>query len=450
GVLGIVVASTKAKNPAGFLGAATKIAGAGKDAGERVTREALDDIAAKVAKLARTDPSAAHKYLNELGDVLDAFKPKKPRELAGFLQATARLDDSKAFTTKLKKFAANMKRNGVVIPEKTMRDVSDALGELPPDKAAKYLDALDDFTGSFSSKELKNLDGFIAGSRKPKSGDPAAFLAAAKELVSQRNKGLTNEAIDMLAAKAGRGKLDVEWLIQTDLYKDKAARELFNFMAEDPKTAWNLFRRVARDPNNEYLSRLANARVRGIVGEYLTLLRGRQIKEALKLTRDPAGRKTMKALKDAGITEIVSRQSEVIRPLKGGKFSRSEIDFKVRTKAGVHGLEVKTYTKEYWEKILDAWEARSKLGKKQKLTDEQLDAVGSLDHMIKQLTDAATLGHPPFLMTSDVIGNMDVARTKLLENILMNNMPPGTNILKMPEADIKATTTVVQKLLGLK
>jgi hypothetical protein len=210
-----------------------------------------------------------------------------------------------------------------------------------------------------------------------------------------------------------------------------------------------MFRSVADDPKNAYLSRLANARIRGIVGEYLTLLRSRQIKEALKLSGDPAGVKTMKTLKDAGIEELVDRQVKVSRTLPDGTISRSEVDCTVRTKAGLHGLEVKTYTQDYWEKILDAWEARARLGKKQKLTDEQLNAVGSLDHMIKQLNNAATLGNPPFLMTSAVIDKMSPTRKALLRHIQKTNMPRGTKILKMSEADIGAATSTLRTLLGI-
>ena len=159
----------------------------------------------------------------------------------------------------MKKFAANLKKNRVVLPEKTLRDVADAMGRLPPDKAVKYLAALDDFTSSFPSKELDGTRRLHCRLAKGQVGRSGAYLAAAKDLILQRNKGITDKAIEVLAGKAGRGSLDVEWLVDTDLYKNKKARELFNFMAEDPKTAWNLFRAAALDPKNDYLSRLTSA-----------------------------------------------------------------------------------------------------------------------------------------------------------------------------------------------
>lgn len=451
GYLAVLEASTKVKDPKAFLTAANKIAATGKDSTERISKGALDDIAGKVARLSQTDPGAAHKYLDELGEIYDAFKPRNPRELSGFLQATAKLDDSTAFTASLKKFAANLKKKSGAIPDKVLRHTAYAMGQLDPLKAAKYLDALDNFVSTFSKKELGEFLGFIIGSRSARSGDPAKFLAASRELIAQRGKGLSDEALDVLAQKAGRSggelrrRLDVEWLVTTDLFKQKDARELFDFMARDPKTMWNVFRRAAKDPNT-YVLQKAERGIRGIAGEYLTFLRTKQIKDGIDLIKNPTAKKAMNSLKKHGILEIVDRQVEIL-----SRLGRSEIDFTALTNAGLHGLEVKTYKKEYWLLILEAWEYRSLYGAKKMAKDHpfMVEAVKSLDHMIKQLKNANKLGNPPFLMTTDGIDKIGPKWQAVWADV-RKKFPKGTQIIKMSEDDVAGQEAAINKLVGIK
>jgi len=452
GYLAVVEASTKMKDPPGFLKAANKIAATGKDHTERISKNALDDIAGKIAKLTQTDPGAAHKYLDEIVDIYDAFKPTKPRNISGFLQATAKLDDSTTFTASLKKFAGNLKKKSGAIPDDVLRHTAYALGQLDPVKAAKYLDSLDSFVDAFTKKELDDYLGFIVGSRGARSGDPSKFLAAARELIAQKNNGLSKEALDVLAAKAGRtGKkggrrLDVEWLVSTDLFKDKNARELFDFMARDTKTHWNVFRGAATNPNSHVLKK-AERGVRGITGEYLTFLRAKQIKDGIDLIKNPTAKKTMNSFKKHGILEIVGRQFEIIT-----KLGRTEIDFTVLTNAGKHGLEVKTYKKEYWILILKAWDLRSNLGPKKfaKLHPGMVQFVEPLDHMIKQVKNAGKeFGTPPFLMTTDGVDKIGKKWQAVWKEV-QQEFPADTKILKMSEDDVAVQEATINKLMGIK
>ena len=452
GYLAVVEASTKMKDAPGFLKTANKIATTGKDHTERISKNALDDIAGKIAKLTQTDPGAAHKYLDEIVDIYDAFKPTKPRNISGFLQATAKLDDSTTFSASLKKFAGNLKKKSGAIPDDVLRHTAYAMGQLDPVKAAKYLDALDDFVSTFTKKDLGDYLGFIVGSRKARSGEPAKFLAAAKELIEQRNHGLSKEALDVLAAKAGRTggdfrrRLDVEWLVSTDLFKDKNARELFDFMARDTKTHWNVFRRAATNPNS-YVLKKAERGVRGIAGEYLTFLRAKQIKEGIDLIKNPTAKKTMNSFKKHGILEIIDRQFEIIT-----KLGRTEIDFTVLTNAGKHGLEVKTYKKEYWILILKAWDLRSNLGPKKfaKLHPGMVQFVEPLDHMIKQVKNAGKkFGTPPFLMTTDGVDKIGKKWQAVWKEV-QQEFPADTKILKMSEDDVAGQEAIINKLMGIK
>ena len=450
GYLAVVSASTKVKNPVGFLKTANKIATTGKDHTERISKNALDDIAEKIARL--SDPEAGHKYLDEIVEIYDAFKPRKPRHISGFLQATAKLDDSTAFTASLKKFAGNLKKKSGAIPDDVLRHTAYAVGKLDSVKAAKYLDGLDSFVSTFSKKELGEYLGFIVGSRSARSGDPANFLAASRELIAQRAHGLSKEGLDVLAAKAGRTggelrrRLDVEWLVTTDLFKDKNVRELFDFMAQDPKTMWNVFRRAATKPDSFILTKAERA-MRGIAGEYLTFLRTKQIKTGIDLIKNPWAKKVMNSLKKLGILEIVERQLAIIT-----KLGRTEIDFTVLTNVGKHGLEVKTYKKEYWMLILEAWDLRSNLGPKQfaKLHPGMVEFVKSLDHMIKQLNNAGKkFGNPPFLMTTDGIDKIGPKWQAVWAEV-QKKFPKGTKIAKMSEDDVGRQEAMLRKLMGIK
>ena len=92
-------------------------------------------------------------------------------------------------------------------------------------------------------------------------------------------------------------------------------------------------------------------------------------------------------------------------------------------------------------------EARFKHGVK-KLTKEQIGTVDVLDHMIKQLKNAASIGNPPFLVTSEVIYSMSHSRRATLERILGKNMPRGTKILLLPETDLDVYSQIILQLVG--
>ncbi len=452
----IIYASTKVNDPIGFLKKANKIATTGKDHTERLSKKALDDIAGKIDQLAAKNPAAIDGYLDEIVEIYDAFKPTKPREISGLIEATAKDLNSTNFTASVKKFAASLKKKKGAIPDDVLRHTTDELGKWDFAKAGKYVDALDDFVNTYPKKELADYVGFIVGSRLPRSGDPVKFLAAAKELIAQRNHGLSKEALDVLAAKAGRTggefkrRLDLEWLVSTDLFKDKNARELFDFMARDVKTHWNVFRRAATNPN-KYVLKKAERGIRGIAGEYLTFLRTKQIKDGIDLLTNPTAKKVMNSLKKNSILEIVERQFEIIVKL-AKKWSRSEIDFVVLTPIGKHGLEVKTYTKEYWMLILEAWHLRSTLGPKKFASQHpgMVEFVKSLDHMIKQLKNGGKkFGNPPFLMTTDGVDKIGPKWQAVWADV-QQQFPKGTKIVKMSEDDVAGQEAIINKLLGIK
>lgn len=442
------------KNPTKMIELAAELSERGAKQGARLSNEALSQVAKHVSLL---DPDAAVRFLKDVGDVLDSFKPRQPEELSGLVLATihAKPSESKAVIRNLKKLGASMKDRGVVLPAGTARSLGSTMAELPPQQAVKYIKSLEDFTSSLSAKRLKQLDDFILGSTTRAHLDPKKYFESVKELIALRRSGLSEEGLRTLAAKTTkRGKeahkaLDPVWLMDTDLVKSKDYRELFDFMAQDPKTAWHTFREASQNPTSQRLVAKAESRLRGVVGEFLTFYNGRQLKNIVALKKNKLVTKTMQALKDAGVLDIIDRQVLAMRR-KGKKIiSLSEVDFLAQTLTGKRGLEVKTYAKQYWDNILDAWDTRMRYGWSAMTPDER-KAVESLDHLLRQLRNArAQFGRAPLLMTSEGVDKIKKRLIPAYKNF-EKRMPKGTKLIKMSQQEIEDAEDILAHLLGIK
>ena len=431
-----ITASTKMPDPGSFLDAITKFSGTGKGKG-RIAREALDDVAKKVAVLS-DNPVAAKKFVDDLNGIIDSYLPKQPGDLSGFIRAATKETDTNAYLTKVRTFTDHLKTNNINFPEKSLRSIADATVEMDATKAFKYLDGLQDFTAKHPTG-LADVSGFLSASRK--APDPTEYLNSVKTLLGQKGAGgVTEESIKSLSRKAGFGTLDLEWLVKTDLFKDKPQRQLFNFMAEDFGTPWKTFRDAALEPANDYLMIKARTAARAVAGEYITFMMGKKIDEVVELAENATAKKTMNALEEEGILRISDRQKWM-----GSK----RIDFEGESLLGKHGIEVKTYSADVWKDSLDAWRLKS-INPYAILDEAQADAFGKLKHMLEQLEAAAKhTNNPPILMTSDVINKLDGVQKETLK-AFMDAMPPGTAVKTMSEAEIKRTSGILRALFGIR
>lgn len=263
--------------------------------------------------------------------------------------------------------------------------VARRVAALPAVKVQAYLTAVESLCAATRPAAMPALAELLRGSGTPKVQDPIRFLLNAEWLV--RHPGLDAEALSVLAQKASKRSVDLEWLRTTTL-----TAEDFNFLAKEKKTTWQLFKRAAEEPGNRKVQLEARSHLRGIAGEMVTERTARKLFPGYRLT----GRQV--TLEEGSIVD----------------FELVAVDGSLH-----HAVEVKGWTGETWRRALKAWEASREA--MAKLDAEQERLVRQLQGVIKQLKDAARepRGKPILICSNKLKGETKVNLTRFLEeNVL--------------------------------
>ncbi|MEH2522012.1 hypothetical protein V1279_007585 [Bradyrhizobium sp. AZCC 1610] len=392
--LDLVTASTKMRDPGAFLSAAAKLAGEGK-AAERISAEALETVVEKVSSL---HPEAGHRFVASLAKVAETY-PKKAADLSGFMIAAARLEEPGPFVAKLKDFSETLKK--IEFEAGTLREIGETVGKLDPDKAGTYFDSIHDLFKS-APADLKQLDGFLAASTK--AADPGRYVSFVKDLNARRFAGaLDDEAVEILAKKAGAGTLDLDWLAQTRLFTDNSARsnKILNFLALDDSTKWATFKDASAIKGKTIKEIFRDGKLRN------------KLMEAWRSLKGAAGEMIVEAriIQADAMDELVMLG---VRSFKRQRWVTGTIsDFLVEMgDKAIRGLEVKSFSETFWRNMLKGLDELENLTQIQGLTrkeaelllkKEQKQAVAALEHLMEQLEKAAASGHAPILVVGDTL-----------------------------------------------
>jgi hypothetical protein len=300
----------------------------------------------------------------------------------------AETDLSRAVTDEEKKAAT-------AVVDRTSRaryDVAQRAAQLKPDARQKFLDAVDAVlkTKPGSVEAMADLLSAAASARQPN-----VFILEVQKLVG---RGVSDETLRVLGAKAlvDPPKIDLAWLNST-----KISDEALDFLGQDKRTPWDLYRRAAADPTNGKLLRSFRTSARG------------------------AGAEMVAETKAATLGTDVRRQVPM---------GDSEIDFDLIVAGKRRGFEIKGWTTKTWREALDAAVKRIVDGES-KLTADEKKLVGKIDHMTKQLGDArAATGEDPMLGLTDALGASDKAK---LQRVFENAKLGKVELVPLSETDIK-------------
>jgi len=449
-MLEIVAASAAHAKPQEFLHTVGRIVSKGSDSAERVSGEALEQMMKKVKGL---QPKAADDFITRLAEVVEGLPEKKaaPREFSGFIIAAAKQEDPGPFLDQLQKFAKTFGDDNVKMADGSLGRLGMAIGEMePPAAAAKYLPALEALVAKHGP-DLEILDGFLAASTKAK--DPAGFLSVVDQLKDRQLKGgLSRESLAILSQKAAGGGVDIEWLAKTDLFTKNTdeTNTLLEFLALDPQTPWNSFKKVASVGSDKK----AIAHAFKTDGEFR-----RAVRTARKKIRGAAGELvTQKNMKDLLLAEGLTL-TDVKRQLQmKGTIS----DFLVELATGVkRGVEVKAFGKSFWEQYRAAINKLNKMSAAakgkfdpvkafEKLPKKQQEALKALHHLIEEQVPASvkSTGLAPIVFVSDIIKTEKGLR--FIKDVLEAELPPGTTLLFIDEKKIRAMIFDIRDLLAIR
>jgi hypothetical protein len=281
---------------------------------------------------------------------------------------------------------------------------------LPADKAQAYLAAVESLRSSARGAAKTTLPGLLHRSGAPSLKDPLAFMKEAEWLVSQTE--LDAEAVVELARKACRGRVDLGWLRSTGLTMVD-----LNAMARNEKTAWRLFQQAAAEPGNLTVQLRAREQLRGIAVEMLTERNAQKLFPGFRLT----GRQV--EMEGGHVID------DVVTEMTGSKLQ--------------HGVEVKGWNDSRWRQALNAWRARQGGAR---LNESQEALAKQLQHLLDQLTDAATAPRgPPFLVVTDKLSKP--TRNKL--TTFLDENSPNVLLIHIEEAKILELTKQLRAALSL-
>ena len=224
-----------------------------------------------------------------------------------------------------------------------------------------------------------------------------AALAEAQRLLA--NTGLSDEAIMVLAGKAGRNRLDVAWFNELDLDVKK-----LDFIARDKNAPWRLFKRASEDPWNTALQEVAEKALRGYGGEMLA-------EELIP--------KLLPGYKVAGRQVPMGKSILDFLLSEPGRLGRTA------------GLEAKAWRQEIWDAVGSGLYKRRV--SHQAMTDTEALALDMLDGLTTQLGNAkAAAKAEPFLAISNA------ASKQTLNEMMLNFKAQGLKpqILPFDEATL--------------
>jgi hypothetical protein len=230
---------------------------------------------------------------------------------------------------------------------------------------------VDRFLGRVSSvlNQRSAISGKVGGLLQDamRADDSLKALEEARRLLA--NETLSNEAVSVLAAKAGRGRLDVAWFNELNLDP-----KYLDFIARDPNASWRLLKAAAENPFDRSLQDAVDKMLRGYAGE---ILAQSVIKRFLP---------GHVAHRQVGVPGTVL-DTLLEEP---GRLGR------------MRGVEVKAWKQEIWDAIGTG--LRKRRVSHQALTDTEKLGLEMLDGLTWQLSSGrAATKTQPILMVSDKV-----------------------------------------------
>jgi hypothetical protein len=254
--------------------------------------------------------------------------------------------------------------------------------------------------------------------------DPMGFLDEVTKLVSR--KGLTRKTVEVFSEKAllhtysPEKGVDVAWL-NTLKHSDAD----LNALGSDPNTSWLPIQTAVKE-------------ITAAVPKYNRLPWVRSI------LRGAAAEMVTAAELRKNLVPGARIKGEQVQMLD------SKIDFALEFvddvgKARTHGLEVKGYTGETFRDALNTF-INSEHIPFDKLDKETQGVRSKIDRMLKQLKDAKSFtgNHPYLAVTDDLTGP---TKRKLEE--VVNKYAPGTEIVYLPESEIKGVSQRLAEGFGI-
>ena len=291
---------------------------------------------------------------------------------------------------------------------------------MKPDAVADYLRKVGDVLEQTPRRgriegALDPLDRLIEASAR--KADPMAFLDDALALYGR--KGVSVEALTVLAEKARNRRIDLGWLRGRTQLDDW----LLDFLARNNKTPWRSLRRASLPNASDFELRYARGAVRGKAGEFLPLLPLTQGELAVR-------------------SGIIDYQPEL--QIQGGV-----VDYVALAADGrLHGVEIKAWGSRYCGEVASALQYHVT----RNLADpDSLARLESLDRLVNQLWAMANSanGVPPVLVMSDALLRLSQRRQTLLRAHILLRGPPGTQIIFISEDEIKMISREFQRQLDI-
>jgi hypothetical protein len=286
-------------------------------------------------------------------------------------------------------------------------NVAQRASQLRPDAREKFLAALDNVLKTRPNSIDSLLDFLTAAAS---SRQPNVYIAEVQKLLDTHS-GLGEDALRTLGKKAaaGRGVLDLAWLNETTI-----STEALDFLGQDSRTPWDLYRRAASDPA-----------AKGVMRAFRTSARG-------------AGAEMVAETEAAKLGTGVHRQVPM---------GSSEIDFELIVANAKRGLEVKGWTAETWKDALDLAVKRLK-PKAPALTGAEQKVVEKIDKMIKQLNDIKTTTRQPALL--GLTDALPAEQKQALKAVLKDAGLADTKLVPLSETEIKeAAAGTIGETLGI-
>ncbi|HSP78245.1 MAG TPA: hypothetical protein VLQ93_06930, partial [Myxococcaceae bacterium] len=281
---------------------------------------------------------------------------------------------------------------------------------LPAKEAREYLEAVESLRAAARPAAESAVAELLRGSGKMTRQQPSLFLQEAEWLV--RRPGLEEEALTVLARKAGKGVLNLRWLGST-----KLTAEDLNFLARDEMTPWKTFKDAVEQPGNLNLQLQARRALRGIAGEMET---------------ERSAQKLIPGYKVSG-RQVTMEDGHII-----------DFDLEAAADGTVRrALEVKGWTADTWRRALKAWKLDAAGAQ---LDPRQKQLLRQLKRLVEQLKDAAQAprGKPFLVITDELDQNIYIELEKLISN---NSLEVDVGLIR--ELEMVATTKRLRAAFNL-
>lgn len=486
-------AATRADDPAAFLKHFKTILAAGPPK-RTLPLDAMEAIGVTIERASLRSVGEAGRLLDSVDEMLDAIArhtpPGVPADLAPFLKAVKRAEDAAAFIDGVSRLIGGLAEPGAGLPKASLARIGERLGKMPRGKIQDFIDGAarlvaerpgavrrlshlleaatkvdnpsvfldqvrrisdalgdaDELVGKIGRKTgrqsgatasayvEKLVDVLEQTPRRPdlkgvsdpledllsastKRADPVGYLDAARALYTRR---ISLNALTVLARKADAGSIDLAWLRSKNL-----DNWLLDFLGRNPRTSWGTFKRASRigaKAGDPVVIR-ARSKLRGLAGEFAATL-------PLTTGQLATNNRIIDLVPEVGVAGTI-------------------LDYLAETADGVfRRLEIKAWSKSYWEKI---YFAINNMFASPKIYQEQVKKpLDSLRRMLGQLKAGRdALGASPILALSDEFQKLAPDTRRSLVKFIMTNAPPGTQIVWLDAAQIRMVANDLARQLDI-